>query len=168
MTRTKMMSAVAALALVAGAFALPASAAEGGNGGGKGKDKLRQVSTRMKFKLEDHQLALGEAAIGEVTLQTRVGKSWTPLEGASLGVTMGDTSCGSVITDAEGKATATCTADANGEYVMKVRYAGDDTHKKAQRAQGFSVGEADEEEEEAEDVLPEVPLPDPSVSPTTI
>jgi hypothetical protein len=165
MTRTKMISAVATLALVVGAFAVPAFAAKGGNGGGHGKDKLRQGATRMKFKLDDHQLALGEAATGEVTLQTRVGKSWTPFAGASLEVTMDDTDCGSVTTDAEGKATATCTATADGEYVMKVRYAGDETHKKAQRAQGFSVGDGDEE---VEDVLPEVPAPDPSVSPTTI
>ena len=168
MTRTKMMSTVAVLALVVGAFAVPASAAKGDHGGGHGKDKLRQGATRMRFKLDDHQLALGEAATGVVTLQTRVGKDWTPFAGASLGVTMDDTDCGSVTTDAEGKATATCTATADGEYVMKVRYAGDETHKKAQRAQGFSVGDGDEDDEEVEEVLPEVPLPDPSVSPTTI
>lgn len=163
-----MISAVAVLALVAGAFAVPASAAKGGNGGGQGKDKLRQGATRMRFKLADHQLALGEAASGVVTLQTRIGKSWTPFAGASLGVTMNDTDCGSVTTDAEGKATAACNATADGEYVMRVRYAGDETHKKAQRAQGFSVGAAGEEDQEVEVVLPEVPLPDPSVSAPTI
>ena len=168
MTRTKMMSAVAVLALVVGALAVPASAAKGDRGGGHGKDKLRQGATRMKFKLDDHQLALGEAASGAVTLQTRVGKAWEPFAGASLGVTMNDTDCGSVTTDAYGNATASCIATADGEYVMKVRYAGDDTHKKAQRAQGFSVGDGEDEDEEVEDVLPEVPLPDPSVSPTTI
>lgn len=165
MTRTKVMTAVAALALVVGAFAVPAVAAKSGRDGGHGKDKLRQGATRMRFKLDEHQLTLGEAASGQVTLQMRMGKSWEPFAGASLGVTMNDSDCGSVTTDADGKATAICTATADGEYVMKIRYAGDETHKKAQRAQGFTVG-GEGEDEDVEDLLPEVPVPDPSVTPT--
>lgn len=165
MTHTKMMSAVAVLALVVGAFAVPSVAAKGGREGGNGKERLRQGVTRMRFKLDEHQLTLSQAATGQVTLQMRMGKSWEPFAGASLGVTMNDSDCGSVTTDADGRATATCTPTADGEYVMKVRYAGDETHKKAQRAQGFTVG-GEGEDEDVEDVLPEVPVPDPSVTPT--
>lgn len=156
MTRTKLFASIAALALVAGALAAPALAGgeEGGHGHGKGKS--HPAPTKMRFKLADHQLDVGEAPTGEVTLLTRVDKKWGPLEGATLSILIDGSNsvCPDLTTDADGHATATCTAAAEGEYVMRVRYAGDETHKRAQRAQGFQVGTADEEDDDL------VPLPE--------
>jgi hypothetical protein len=144
----------------------------------------------MRFKLDDHQLALGEAATGLVKLTTRDGRTWGPLEGATLRVVLksddsddcdGDcpnddddvaptavTECAILTTDAEGRATVSCVAAAEGEYVVKVFYDGDDTHKKAKRAQGFTVGEGGDEDED-EDDEPEVdPTPTPEPTETTI
>lgn len=173
MTR-KLFASIAVLTLVAGALAGPAIAGRDGEGGhGHGHGKAHPPATKMRFKLADHQLDVGEAATGGVTLLTRVDKKWGPLAGATLSVELVDFlvdsgECATLTTDAEGHATATCTAAAEGEYVMKVRYAGDETHKKAQRAQGFTVGLDDGDDDDSdEDPDDETPDPLPSVSPTS-
>jgi hypothetical protein len=161
MSRNRYLAVLAALALVGAAFAAPALAKKGEHGG---NGKSHPATTKMKVKLDDHSLASGEAATGTVTVQTRDGKKWAAFAGAALSVEVDGTECATAETDDAGHATVSCAA-ADGDHVMKVRYAGDDTHKKSQRAQGFSVGESDDDDDDEEEQTPdpaESPTPDPS------
>lgn len=150
---------VAALMIVGAALAAPAIAKKEGENG-KGREKTRPAVTKMRFKLDSHQWDVGAEVTGAVTLLTRDGRKWGPLEGAMLTVLNDGAECGTLTTDAEGKAYPACGPVEEGEHVMKVRYAGDDTHKKSQRAQGYSAGTSDEDEEGDEDEV--LPTPDPS------
>ena len=162
MSRNRYMAVLAALALIGAAFAAPALAKKGEHGGGKGKS--HPANTKMRFKLDDHSVASGEAATGTVTLQTRDGHKWAAFAGAALSVEVDGEECATAETDDAGQATVSCMAE-DGDHVMKVRYAGDDTHKKAQRAQGFSVGASDDDDDDEETPDP-VETPTPSPSPT--
>ena len=166
------IAVLAALSLVAASFAAPALAEKGDRDGehGRGGGKGRPAQTKMRFKLDDHSVGTGEAASGQVTLLVRDGKRFAPLEGATLLVSyMGEdaepSDCGSVTTDVEGHATASCMAP-DGQYVMRVVYEGDDTHKRSKRAQGFTVGAADDDEEGEDDTPSPDTTPEPVPSPT--
>lgn len=96
--------------------------------------------TKVRFKLENHQVALGEEVHGSVLVLSGKGKDRAPLEGAVLSVLVNKVEVGTVTTDAAGLAEVAYTAPAEGGYVMKLFYAGDESHKRAKRAQGFEVG----------------------------
>jgi len=98
------------------------------------------ATTKMAFKLHgQHSLTMGESLDCTVTLQSRDAHQWVGIPGASVNVTVDGTWVATAFADGAGVATFTWTANSVGDHVMKLIYAGDDTHKKAQRAQGFNV-----------------------------
>lgn len=162
MTRKKIMSVVAALALVTAGFAAPALARKGEEE--RGNAKSRPAQTKMRFKLDSHQWAAGDTVTGSVSLVSRAGKSWAPLAGATVAVFVDGDDVGEATTDAEGKATVSWGPATDGDHNMKVRYSGDDTHKKSQRAQGFEVGDGGDDDDDADD--DDEPETDPTPTPT--
>lgn len=98
--------------------------------------------TKMSFKLDAHEVQAGEAVTGGVSAWTRSGNQWVPLpQGTMLSVQVDGLEVGTVATDVDGYADVSYAA-AGGEHVMKVVFAGDVEHKRAQRAQGFEVAAA--------------------------
>ena len=134
-----------AMAVVAGVLAASI-------GGGTAAAKSAPP-TKIRFKLDDHQVAAGEAVTGDVVVMTGRGKAREALVGASLTVLVDGVEVGTLTTDSDGRATVEHVATEDGEHVMKLVYAGDAEHKKAKRAQGFEVGgeDLDEEEDESEE-----------------
>ena len=94
--------------------------------------------TKIKFHLDDHNVPPGSAVTSSVLVRTRSSHEWVPFAGATLSVRVDGTQVLTVITDVNGMAALSYLAAA-GDHVMKVVFAGDATHKRAQRAQGFSV-----------------------------
>jgi hypothetical protein len=94
--------------------------------------------TKIKFKLDDHNVPPGSAVTSSVLVRTRSGHNWVPFVGAPISVRVGGAQVLSLTTDANGIVAISYVAAA-GDHVMKVVFAGDATHKRAQRAQGFSV-----------------------------
>ena len=94
--------------------------------------------TKIEFHLDDHNVPPGSAVTSAVSVRTRSGHAWVPFAGATLSVRVDGTQVLTVITDVNGMAAISYVAAAGG-HVMKVVFAGDATHKRAQRAQGFSV-----------------------------
>ena len=103
--------------------------------------------TKMTFKLDQHELEVGDDATGSVLVRTRSGNRWVPLSEVTLEVFLDGESVGTVETDADGRTQVVVPGGDPGEHVVKVRYAGDADHRKAQRAQGFEVAEPDPGEE---------------------
>lgn len=137
--------------------AMAVAVAKPGNGGGKGHGSggNKGAQTKMTFKLDEHEVASGSNVTGTVNLMTGKGKkASTPLAGATLDVDVDGEDYATLTTDAAGNATVTVTAPADGEHQVKVFYAGDATHRSAQRAQGFFVG-----------LVTETPSPTPAVTP---
>lgn len=96
--------------------------------------------TKIKFKIDDHNVPPGSAVTGSVLVRTRDRREWVPFAGAPLTVKVDGTQVLSLTTDANGMAEISYVA-ASGEHVMRVVFAGDATHKRARRAQGFAVVE---------------------------
>jgi predicted phage tail protein len=94
--------------------------------------------TKIRFHLADHNVPPGSAVTSTVLVRTRSGHAWVPFAGAPLSVRVDGTQVLTVTTGANGEAPISYVA-ATGDHVMKVVFAGDATHKRAQRAQGFSV-----------------------------
>ena len=94
--------------------------------------------TKIKFHLDDHNVPPGAAVTSSVLVRTRSGHAWVPFAGATLSVWVHGTQVLTLTTDANGLAALSYVPLA-GDHVMKVVFAGDATHKRAQRAQGFSV-----------------------------
>jgi hypothetical protein len=113
--------------------------------------------TKIKFRLDDHQVALGEDVTGSVLVRTRMNKSWEPLADATLSVLVDQVLVGTLTTAADGTALVSYTPAAEGGHAMKLVYAGDATHKRAKRAQGFEVGAELAETELAETEIAETP-----------
>ncbi|MFN2545465.1 MAG: Ig-like domain-containing protein [Actinomycetota bacterium] len=103
------------------------------------------ANTKMSFRLAEHDYLAGDTVNGGVRLATRDGHRWAPFAGASLSVQVDGTEMATATTDQDGSATFSFTADAEGDHVVKVVYAGDDSHRKRQRAQGFSVSTASDD-----------------------
>ena len=145
--RTISVAAACLLLLVAAmapALAKKPEGVGGGKGGGKGP---KAATTHMQFKLDATEVASGENVTGTVLLQTGKGKKGrAPIAGATLTVTLDGVDTGTpLVTAADGTALLTLTAPADGEHNVKVTYAGSETQRKAQRAQGFTVGTPVEE-----------------------
>lgn len=183
MSRYRSFVAGAAVALLAASFVSPAFArgpgsdhgngrsAEprpehsygNGQGNGHGRDKVRPAPTKMDFKLDQHHFESGSTVSAVATLYTRSGKAWVPLDGALLQILVDGVEVGVGTTMGGGKLFVDWGGATDGDHVMKIVYAGDATHKKAQRAQGFQVGSIAEEEEieEIEEALEPAPGPVP-------
>lgn len=146
------ISVAAACLLVLAAALTPALAKKpDGAGGGQGKGP-KPAATHLTFKLDANEVASGSDVTGTVLLQTGRGKkSRLPLAGETLTVTVDGVDTGTpLVTGADGTASLTLTAPADGEHNVKVSYAGSETQRKAQRAQGFFVGTVVEEPVPAE------------------
>lgn len=100
--------------------------------------------TKIRFKLDDHEVMAGEDITGSVHVWTRDGNAWVPLEGAVLKLLVDGVEKTGILseTDDKGFAAVSYEATEEGDHVMKVVFEGTDTHKRAQRAQGFEVSPA--------------------------
>jgi hypothetical protein len=98
--------------------------------------------TKMTFKLVSHQLLVGDAVDVTVHVLARSGHAWVGVAGATVVITVDGLEVGTGITDDTGTAVVAWVASAEGDHVMKVLFAGDELHKRAQRAQGFTVSAA--------------------------
>jgi hypothetical protein len=136
-----MLSTALCVALGLTLFALPAA----------GK---QPPVTKLKFKLDVHEVAAGTPVTGGVYAWTHAGKVWETFPTAALTVKVDGVEVGILTTDAQGYAAISYLA-AEGEHVMKIVFAGDDLHKRAQRAQGFTV-------------TPGEPAPVPGPQPTAV
>lgn len=110
-------------------------------------------ATKIKFKLDSHEVVVGTDVTGTVKMWTHTGHPWAPFPGATLSVRVDGDEVGSIVTDANGEADVVYAATTEGDHVMKVVFAGDDTHKRAQRAQGFTVSA-----DSTEPTVPEAPV----------
>ena len=143
----RVMARIATAVLALSLLVVAASAASASNGKGKGKSsghgKAHAVAnTKMSFRLDDHNVAVGDTVTGPVRLFTRDAHSWAPFAGATLNVLVDGVDTGAPLTtDTDGKATVSITASA-GDHVVKVVYVGDDTHRPRHRAQGFAASDA--------------------------
>lgn len=95
--------------------------------------------TKIKFKLDAHELAAGTDVTGSVNVFTRLGNVWSPFEGATLSLRVDKVEVATLTTDVDGHADVVYSGALEGDHVMKVVFLGDELHKRAQRAQGFSV-----------------------------
>ncbi len=126
MSIRRISSTLVAGVLLAAVFAVPAAA------------KPAPV-TKITFKLDSHQVAAGDQVTSSVLVQTRSGHMWVAFPGAVLSIVVDGVEVGLATAGADGLAPVAYTAAEAGDHVMKVVFAGDETHKKAQRAQGFEV-----------------------------
>jgi hypothetical protein len=95
--------------------------------------------TKIKFKLDAHELATGTDVTGSVNVFTRTDHLWAPFPAATLSLRVDGVEVATLTTDVDGHADIVYTGALEGDHVMKVFFIGDDLHKRAQRAQGFSV-----------------------------
>jgi hypothetical protein len=98
--------------------------------------------TKIRFKLDVHNITLGQSLTGTATVWTRDGNTWAPLDAAVLSIRLHGVEVGTVATDPNGDAPISYTPLEVGGGALKVVYEGDDLHKRARRAQGFEVGES--------------------------
>lgn len=130
MSKLKLLMVAAIVTAVTGSV-LPAAANHAGGS--------HPAVSRIKFKVNDHLVAPVEAVAGTATLQTRAAGEWVPLASTTVEVWLDGVLVSSVVTDAAGSAPVSVSSAAVGEHVVKVKYAGDGTHRRATRAQGFEV-----------------------------
>jgi hypothetical protein len=98
------------------------------------------ASTSLTFKLTASEVTSGEDVTGTATLVTPVPKKKAaPVAGATLTVSVDGVVVGTVTTGSNGSAAISYTTSTEGSHVIKVSYAGDATHRSAQRSQGFDV-----------------------------
>jgi hypothetical protein len=116
--------------------------------------------TKLKFKLDAHEVTAGTPVTGGVYAWSRDGSVWEPIEGAELTVKVDGVEVGTLFTDTDGYAAVSYLA-VEGEHVMKIVFAGDGLHKRAQRAQGFTVTPGDP-------VLEPAPEPAPAPAPAAV
>ena len=95
--------------------------------------------TKMKLRLDDRRIVLGEAITGTVRVWTRAGRAWKPLAGADLSVLVSKVEVGQVTADEQGVAAVSYTPAAVGGFALKLVYPGDSAHRRAKRAKGFEV-----------------------------
>ncbi len=147
-------ASVVAMTLIAGPVA--AHHKDGHEQGGGNGHKPPPV-TNIRFKLDDHSVNVGDTLTGTVMVASHAQHqkpNWVPFGGATLSLTVDGVEVGTLVTDDTGHAVVAHVATSEGDHVMRVVFAGDELHKRAQRAQGFSVGPAT------------VPDPEPTPEPT--
>ncbi len=94
--------------------------------------------TKITFKLLDHNVPPGSPVVGSILVRTRSNHEWVPFPGALLSIRVDGTEVMTLASGSDGRATVSYVA-AEGGHVMRVVFAGDATHKRAKRAQGFAV-----------------------------
>jgi hypothetical protein len=122
----RISTALVAGVLLAAVFVVPAAA------------KSTSV-TKITFKLDAHEVAVGDQVTSSVAVRTRDGNQWVAFPGAVLSILVDGIEVGTATAGADGLAPVAYTAVEAGDHVMKIVFAGDEAHKKAQRAQGFEV-----------------------------
>lgn len=138
MTHSRAVRTTAGVLLALSLIAAPTAMAK--------KDRVRKekkakpAATKMFFKLDSHEVMAGEAVGGTVKVFERSGHKWQPFAGAVLKVMVDKQEVGSVTTGEDGTATVSHVVG-DDDHVMKVVFAGDASHKKAKRAQGFDLTE---------------------------
>jgi plastocyanin len=137
--RGLILKRVGAAIIAAGLLAGAAGTASAKPGTEHPHKKQHPANTKMGFRLDDHQVMVGDPVTGSAHLATREDHAWAPLADASLSVRVDGDEVATLTTDADGNATVSLTADTEGGHVVKVVFAGDDAHRKRQRAQGFEV-----------------------------
>ena len=95
--------------------------------------------TKIRFRLDAHEVPVGADVTGSVHVWTRSDHRWVALAGAELTVSVDGLDVGSITTDGDGLASVVYTATVEGDHTMRVSFAGDDAHRKARRSQGFTV-----------------------------
>lgn len=103
------------------------------------KRSSKPAVTDLRLRLESHDVMLGEEVTGTVSARSRNKGKTTALAGATVNIYVGRTLVEQVVTDEAGTAAVSYTTAAIGSYSLKAVYAGDSTHKRAKRAQGFEV-----------------------------
>jgi len=98
--------------------------------------------TKMTFKLGSHQFVVGDTITATVHVTTRDDHHWADLPAVAVNVMVDGDWIATVITDPSGVAQVSLSAGAVGDHVMKIVFMGDGTHKRAQRAQGFTIAAA--------------------------
>lgn len=98
--------------------------------------------TKMGFKLVNHQMVVGDTVDVTVHVMSRSGHAWVGVAGATVGVKVDGVDAGTGVTDDTGTVVIPWVASSEGDHVMKTIFAGDEMHKRAQRAQGFTVSVA--------------------------
>jgi predicted phage tail protein len=94
--------------------------------------------TKITFKLQDHNVPPGSPVVGSILVRTRLNHEWVPFPSAPLSIRVDGTEVMTLVTGSDGRATVSYVASEGG-HVMRVVFAGDTTHKRARRAQGFNV-----------------------------
>ena len=126
---------------------------EGEQKGPRGPKGTKLLPTRLAFQLDSHHVATGETVTGTARLVTKGDDHQpAPLAGAELKVFVDRTEVDSVTTDADGAAVISAASLADGGHVIRVVYAGDDTHRGAKRAQGVHVGAETDDAGDEDDV----------------
>lgn len=128
---------VSCLVLASLFLVTPAVAKNDGTHGNSGK--VKAPVTKIDFHLDDHNMAVGEFITADVVVSTQAKPGWAPLAGVTLSVTEDGVEVTTLTTDATGHAALSVPATVEGVHVVRVIFAGDPLHKKAQRAQGIEV-----------------------------
>ena len=96
-------------------------------------------ATKILFKLDEHEVTLGDDVAGRLLVLTKGRFLWWPLPNAELTVSVDGVEVGTVRTNVIGFAKVSVPTSVVGEHTMEVSYAGDATHNPALRSQGFTV-----------------------------
>jgi predicted phage tail protein len=94
--------------------------------------------TKITFRLHDHNVPPGAAVTGSILVRTRSNHAWVPFASAPLSVRLDGTEVLTLVTGTDGRAAVSYVAPTGG-HVMRLVFVGDAAHKRAHRAQGFSV-----------------------------
>ena len=125
--------------VIAVAGSVPAAAKPDHGKGHPGKGgRAKPVTTKIRFKLDDHDVVAGDAVTSTIKVTSGKGRRRTPLAGAELSIRIDHEDVGTLTTGEDGTAALEVVAE-EGEHVVKVFYAGDATHKRARRAQGYEA-----------------------------
>ena len=134
-----LLGAVIVLTLSVPAFAADGHAGSHAAGHGNGGRSAGHGPTKINFKLRPNQVPEWGDLMATLTFSTHEKNTWAPFPNAEFVVRVDGVDVGTGITDVNGQASIDYVASSLGDHVMKVVFQGDGVHKKAQRAQGFSV-----------------------------
>jgi hypothetical protein len=98
------------------------------------------ATTKITFKLDAYQYEVGDEVTGSALVRCRLTRTWVPVVSAPLAISVDGVPIGTATTDAAGWVTTSWTADADGDHIMKVSFAGNAQCKASRRAQGSIVG----------------------------
>lgn len=98
----------------------------------------KPVVTKLALSLDGSEYQDGDIVSGSVTAYARSGKTWTPISGATLSLSLDHVDVDSITTDGSGNATFTVETGV-GEHVVKVSLPASSSHKASKRSRGFDV-----------------------------